>query len=129
MAKITLGLVLAAALASILVLAQTEVSFKKDVQSILDKNCAGCHGAKKQKAGLDLSTPKAYASIVQVSSRQVPDLMLIKPGDPDQSYLWQKLTHTAKEGSGMPKGFFGSKRLGEADMNVVKAWIQGGAKE
>ncbi|MBS1213937.1 MAG: hypothetical protein H6R26_2554, partial [Proteobacteria bacterium] len=23
----------------------------------------------------------------------------------------------------------GSKRLGEADMNVVKAWIQGGAKE
>jgi hypothetical protein len=129
MTKITLGLVLAAALASILVLAQTEVSFKKDVQSILDNNCTGCHCAKKQKAGLNLSAPKAYASIVQVPSRQVPTLMLIKPGDPDQSYFWQKLAHTAKEGSGMPKAFFGSKKLSEADMNVVKTWIQGGAKE
>jgi len=129
MTKNTLCLVLAAALASILAVAQTEVSFKKNVQPILDENCAKCHGAKKQKAGLDLSAPKAYASIVQVPSKQIPALMLVKPGDPDQSYVYQKLAHTAKEGSGMPKALFGSKKLSEADMNVVKTWIQGGAKE
>lgn len=122
-------LTLSAALACLFAAAQGEVSFKKDVQPILEKNCTECHGVKKQKAGLDLSAAKAYASIVKVPSKQFASMVLVKPGEPDQSYLWQKVSHTNKEGSGMPKTFFGSKKLSDNDLNVIKAWIQGGAKE
>lgn len=122
-------LTLLAALACVLSAAQVEVSFKKDIQPILDKKCVDCHGTSKQKAGLDLSAGKAYASLVNVPSKQVPSAVLVKPGSPEQSYLWQKVSHTSKEGSGMPKSFFGSKKLPQADMDTIKAWIQGGAKE
>jgi mono/diheme cytochrome c family protein len=121
--------ILLAALACLISSAQAEVSLNKEIQPILDKNCVDCHNPKKPKAGLDLSPANAYASMVQVPSKQVPSTMLVKPGEPDQSYLWQKLNHTTKEGSGMPKTFFGSKKLPDADLNAVKAWIQGGAKK
>lgn len=106
-----------------------EVSFAKDVQPILTKSCEGCHGAKKKKAGLDLSAAAAYKAIVSAQSKQVIDMMLVQPGDPEKSYLYLKIEHRAKEGAGMPRVFFWSKKLPDIERQTIKDWIAGGAKE
>lgn len=97
------------------------------VQPIFDKECVKCHGPEKQKAKLDLSPGLAYKSLVNTPSKEDPTLMRVRPGDPDQSYLWLKLEHKTSEGDGMPKGFFGSRRLSQKDLDAIKAWIASGA--
>lgn len=103
-------------------------SFSTDVQPIFDRECTKCHGTKEKKSKLDLSAAESYNALVNVPSRQAPATSRVKPGDPEQSYLWLKLDHRAPEGSGMPKGFFFSKRLPQKDLDTIKAWIAAGAK-
>ena len=110
-----------------LVAVPPEPSFSKDVQPIFDKGCVDCHGAKKAKAKLDLSAGTALKNLVNVPSEQVPATLRVKPGDPEGSYLWLKLDHRAKEGAGMPKGFFGASKLPQEELDLIKAWIASGA--
>ena len=35
---------------------EEKIDFQKQIQPILQKNCASCHGAAKQKAGLRLES-------------------------------------------------------------------------
>lgn len=98
------------------------------VQPIFDRECVKCHGAKEKKSKLDLSAGEAYKSLVSVPSREVPETMRVKPGDPEQSYLWLKVNHTASEGSGMPKGIFFSKKLSAQDLEAIRSWIASGAR-
>jgi hypothetical protein len=103
-------------------------SFVEGVQPIFDRECVKCHGAKERKGKLDLSAPDSYKALVNVPSREAPATLRVKPGDPEQSYLWLKLEHRTEEGSGMPKGFFSAKRLAQKDLDVVMAWIAAGAQ-
>ena len=98
------------------------------VQPIFDRECVKCHGTKEKKSKLDLSAGEAYKSLVGVPSREVPETLRVKPGDPEQSYLWLKLNHSASEGSGMPKGIFFSKNLSDQDLATIRAWIVSGAR-
>jgi mono/diheme cytochrome c family protein len=102
--------------------------FVEGVQPIFDRECVECHGPKERKAKLDLSARESYGALVNVPSREAPAIVRVKPGDPEQSYLWLKLEHRTEEGSGMPKGFFSAKRLAQKDLDVVKAWIAAGAQ-
>ena len=113
--------------ASALVAAPPQPSFSKDVQPIFNKGCVDCHGVKKAKAKLDLSEGAALKNLVNVPSEQVPGTLRVKPGDPEESYLWLKLDHRAKEGAGMPKGLFGASKLPQEELDLVRAWIEGGA--
>jgi len=88
-----------------------------------------CHNAEKHKGKLDVSEANAYKNLVNTPSDELPAMMRVKPGDPEQSYLWLKLQHTAKEGAGMPKGMFSSKKLPQDQLDVIKNWIAQGAKE
>ena len=103
-------------------------SYTGDVQPIFDRECVKCHGSKEKKAKLDLSATESYQALVGVPSREVPTIPRVKPGDPEQSYLWLKLDHRNQEGSGMPKGFFSAKRLSQKDLDSIKAWIVAGAR-
>jgi len=102
-------------------------SYVEGVQPIFDRECVKCHGAKEKKSKLDLSAPESYKALVNVPSREAPATLRVKPGDPEQSYLWLKLEHRTEEGSGMPKGFFSAKRLAQKDLDVAKVWIAAGA--
>jgi hypothetical protein len=104
-------------------------TLKTDVQPIFDMECADCHGAKSPKAKLNLSAATAKQALINVPSDEVPQLVRVKPGDPDNSYLWQKLQHTAAKGKGMPRTTFSSKRLPDAQLDVIRQWIQAGAPE
>ena len=54
----------------------------------------------------------------------MPGLLRVDPGDPDNSYLIQKLEGTAAVGARMP---LGGTALSQADINVVRQWISDGA--
>jgi hypothetical protein len=101
------------------------VSFINDVQPILSASCAtsGCHSATTSAAGLNLSS-SAYSRIVNVSSSQMSTLFLIKPMDPDNSYLLRKIKGTGINGSQMPRG---SSPLAVEVITVIENWIRQGA--
>jgi len=81
---------------------------------ILEQSCWTCHGAA-QMAGLDLRTRE---SVLKGGSRG-PALV---PGDSDSSLLYQALTHLGN--LKMPPG---ETRLSDADLGVLKDWVDQGA--
>jgi hypothetical protein len=104
-------------------------SFRAHIQPILERECVECHGPKRAKARLDLGAERARANLVGVPSTERPDILRVKPGDPEGSYLWLKLDHRAPEGSGMPKGIFFSSKLPQEELDLIRRWIQAGAPE
>jgi mono/diheme cytochrome c family protein len=104
-------------------------TLKTDVQPIFDMACADCHGAKRAKAKLNLSAATALKALVNAPADEAPQLVRVKPGDPDNSYLWQKLQNKAAKGKGMPRGIFSTKRLPDAQLDVIRKWIEAGAPE
>ncbi len=104
-------------------------SLKTDVQPIFDMACADCHGVKHQRAKLNLSPATIKEQLVNHASDEVPQMLRVKPGDLDGSYLWLKLQNKAPKGKGMPRGIFSSKRLPDAQLEVIRKWIEAGAPD
>ena len=89
--------------------------------------CGGCHtgGGTSLPASMDLTPGHIYASIVNVASVEQPTLRRVKPGDPNNSYVVQKLEGAATiSGVRMP---FGGPYLDQATIDQVRAWITAGA--
>jgi hypothetical protein len=101
--------------------AGARVSFAA-VQQLLTGNCAGCHPPNQ---GMDLTTGHVYANIVNVKSREVPSLLRVKPGDPTDSYLYQKVTQARPMvGVRMPKD---GQPLTADEITTLRVWIAQGA--
>lgn len=89
------------------------------VQQILTGNCAGCHPPNQ---AMDLTTGHVFASIVNVKSREAPTLMRVKPGDPANSYLYQKVTQAKPMvGVRMPKD---GASLTADEITTLRVWIE-----
>ena len=52
---------------------------------------SSCHGATSPEQDMSLTSP-AWGAIAGVRSTEVSDLLRVAPGDPDGSYLWQKVS-------------------------------------
>ena len=63
--------------------------------------------------------------LVNVASVEVPGLRRVRPGDPDLSYLVQKIEGRAAVGGRMP---LNSPPLPQATIDVIKQWIREGAQ-
>jgi len=75
---------------------------------------------------LILLSPVAYTNLVNVSSREKPGTLLVVPGDPDNSYLIQKLEgRSGIVGLRMPQN--GPPYLTDGQIQVIRRWIQTGA--
>ena len=90
--------------------------------------CIQCHNAAGSRfaAGLNLEAAVAYANLVGVASTQRPELRRVAAGDPQGSYLIDKLEGRAGiVGQRMPRtaGPF----LTEGQMLVIRRWIEIGA--
>jgi hypothetical protein len=94
---------------------EDRIDFQKQIQPILQKNCASCHGAAKQKAGLRLE------SGAQVLKGSV-DGPVVVPKKPNDS----KLIH-ALRGTGDVEQMPPNKPLAESDVALVAKWIEQGA--
>lgn len=108
--------------------AAEDVGFRADIVPLLKSRCVMCHLPGAEQGGLALHPKGAYANLIDVKSTQSP-LVLVSPGNPENSYLYRKLTgtHLQAGGSGerMP---FGDASLSEEDLDRVRRWIEGGAK-
>lgn len=102
-------------------------SFAADVQPILTLNCAlgGCHQGETPAGNMNLSAGNAYANIVNVASKQIPERKRVLPEDAANSYLYQKITGAEGIlGVPMPKGNF---PLSSNKIDTIEAWINQGA--
>jgi hypothetical protein len=75
---------------------------------------------------LDLSEGKARASLVEVMARQNPDVPLVTPLNPTNSYLVTKLVSTGQAGKQMP---LAAEPLGQSELDIIRTWIIQGAPD
>ena len=96
--------------------------------NVFTPNCtnAGCHSGGSPAQGLNLEAGNSFTNLVNVASAQVPALNRVTPGDPDNSYLIQKLEGTAAVGGQMPA--IGGP-LNQAVIDDIRLWITNGAQQ
>ena len=103
------------------------VTYAAHLEPLVLARCLGCHNAEEAKAKLDLEQGKGYGDLVGRPSTQDPSMLLVKPGIPEDSYLWLKLQHTADEGEGMPRTLIGARKLRPDELELYRRWIEAGA--
>jgi len=86
--------------------------------------CSVCHAGGSAPQGLRLDAANSYSLLVGVPSTEVPSILRVRPGDPDNSYLIQKLEGHAAVGAQMP---FGEPPLPAETIAVIRQWITDGA--
>jgi hypothetical protein len=102
------------------------VSFSADVQPIFTANCTamGCHSFPMPQEGMDLRAGQAYGNTVNVASAQCTSRLRVAPGDPDNSYLVNKIEGVNLcFGAKMPK--VGS--LSQGEIQIIRDWVAQGA--
>jgi hypothetical protein len=100
-----------------------------DLQSIQEgvftPICSKCHIGASAPYGLQLDAAHAYNFLVGIPSAEQPNLMRVKPGDPDNSYMVHKI-------EGLP-GIVGGQMplmetpLSQATIDAIRQWITNGA--
>lgn len=103
--------------------AEQQMSFKDDVLPIFKLYCASCHhppdGEGYKISGLNLTT---YQGVMK-GTKYGP---MIVPGDAENSNLMWLLDWRASPQLRMPHG---KKQLPLGERNIIRAWIQQGAKD
>ncbi|MDA0803470.1 MAG: hypothetical protein O2819_06910 [Planctomycetota bacterium] len=97
------------------------VDFARDIQPILAERCVECHGPKKKKGQLSFD-PVTDALAWRPKSGSGP--LVIEPGFPGRSLMIERVQLPADHEDAMPQG---GERLTPAQVEVLKAWIAGGA--
>jgi hypothetical protein len=106
------------------------VTWVARISKILEVNCGGCHGGNSPEADLLLVGDDVYARLLEPSS-QNPDMPLITPEDPMQSYLFLKLIGDESiVGNPMPYNpLTGEGTLTDGEISDIQMWIEAGAVE
>lgn len=103
------------------------VSYSLDIRPILMTRCSGCHGPSpwwsdaKQK-GLDVTT---YESLMKGGKSG----LAIDPGQPEKSLLVKYLESPGVSIGNMPTMPFVGKPLPREQIDLIKRWIQQGARK
>jgi len=100
-----------------------------DFQSIQDHVftpiCSKCHIGGSAPEGLQLDAAHSYNLLVGVPSAEEPQLLRVKPGDPNGSYMVQKIEGASGIfGGQMP---LGETPLPQATIDAIRQWITNGA--
>lgn len=100
--------------------------------NVFTPTCAACHTGPTSSNVVDLpsamdltSLAVSFTSLVGVESLQDANFERVTPGNPDSSYLIQKLEGTASMGGQMPLGM---TALDRATIDVIRQWILDGAQ-
>ncbi|MCI0516628.1 MAG: hypothetical protein L0Y45_02225 [Woeseiaceae bacterium] len=101
-------------------------NFSSIQANVITPNCAvtGCHFGANAPQDLRLDAANSYGLIVGVRSKEEPGVFRVAPGDPNNSYLVQKLEGSASTGARMP---LGAPPLPQATIDVIRQWISDGA--
>ncbi len=91
------------------------------VQAVFSNHCFGCHRSNTtNNGGLDLTESNSLSELVSQPSLFVPGLKLVDPGNPNRSYLFEKINRTApQQGARMRP----SDAMAPADQALIRDWI------
>ncbi len=94
--------------------------------NVFSVNCAipGCHGGGTVQFGLRLDPGFSAGNLINVASPQDASRIRVIPGNPNASFLIQKLEGTQTLGDRMP---LFSAPLPQATIDVIRQWILAGA--
>ncbi len=93
------------------------VDFVHEVVPILKQHCAECHADSKQKGGLSFNTEESFRK----GSKNGP---IIDAEHPEKSLLLKLIASDDEDERMPPKG----KGLDAKEIEIVRAWVLGGAK-
>ena len=101
-------------------LAAEDISFDRDIRPLLSKRCFACHGpdAEAREAGLRLDQPDGDEGAIDFA---------IIPGSIEESEMWRRIT-SDDESEVMPPPESHLKPLSKKELDLIKRWIQSGAK-
>ncbi|MBA3547149.1 MAG: hypothetical protein H0T76_11745 [Nannocystis sp.] len=111
----------------------TTLSHLRD--AVLVPGCifSSCHDAKQPTAGLDLQSPGLHAALLDHPVVAGVDIPLVKPGDPDNSWLYQLVSQCepqdAKGSVVRPMPYNAPTLLPDAHVAALRAWIAAGAAD
>jgi hypothetical protein len=101
-------------------------AFQEIQDTVFTPVCTQCHIGANAPLGLRLDAANSYALLVNVASGEVPGLFRVNPGNPNQSYLVQKIRGTASVGARMP---LGQAALPQDRIDLIVSWITAGAPQ
>jgi hypothetical protein len=103
----------------------TTADFQSIQDTVFTPICSKCHIGGGAPEGLQLDAAHSYNLLVGVPSAEQPNLLRVKPGDPDDSYMVQKIEGLSSiSGAQMP---FMEKPLSQATIDAIRQWITNGA--
>jgi hypothetical protein len=89
--------------------------------------CTRCHIGAGAPEGLQLDAAHSYSLLVGVPSAERPTVLRVSPGNPNNSYIVQKLQGSPGiVGGQMP---LGGPYLPQSTINVIAQWITNGAPQ
>lgn len=98
------------------------LSYKRIQEQVLN-NCLLCHGTGSDiEADLYLTSDKSYDALINIPSVLEEGEILVKPNDPEASYL---VTVLRNQHTGFDHSY--SSIIPEADIVLVEKWINNGA--
>jgi hypothetical protein len=100
-------------------------TFQSIQENVFTPICTVCHAGAAAPQGLRLDNLNSYAMLVGVPSAEASSVLRVKAGDPDNSYIIQKLEGHAAVGARMP---LGGPYLPNATIMVIRQWITDGAQ-
>ena len=100
------------------VTAAEAIDFHRDIRPILTANCLSCHGGVKRKGGV------SFLSLEEMLKRGKSGEITLVPGQPDQSEIFKRITHSDPD-QRMPGD---GKTLSEEQIKKVRQWIAEGAR-
>lgn len=115
--------------------ADDTISYNRDIRPLLSDRCFACHGPDEGKREgslrLDLSDdplgPFRSGEASNSAEGAKGNFQAIKPGQPDQSELWKRIT-TDDPSIQMPPPESGKKALTREQRDLFRKWIEQGAK-
>ena len=96
-----------------------------EIQAVVfTPNCAtsNCHAGGSPAGGLNLEAGNSHAALVGVPSSGNMAVNRVEPGQPDNSYLVQRI-----EGTVTPRMPLGNAPLSTAEIDAIRQWILDGA--
>jgi len=104
---------------------EISATFDSIQDNVLTPICTTCHTGASAPLGLRLDEGASYALLVNAPSAEVEGLLRVDPGNPDESYLIQKLEGTAEVGGRMP---LNAPPLPASTIAIIRQWILEGAQ-
>jgi hypothetical protein len=99
--------------------------FQSIQENVFTPICSVCHIGASAPEGLQLDAAHSYNLLVGVPSNEQPNLLRVKPGDPDDSYMVHKIEGLPGiDGGQMP---LGETPLPQATIDAIRQWITNGA--